>query len=161
MPEEVVIAPAEADFSDWEHVLSLLHAAFDYQKDRIDPPSSLYRLDRDSLARKAADEHLILARIGGELAGCVFVQARGQVLYLGKLAVWPHLQGRRIGALLLEAVERFAAQQGATVLELETRVELTENHETFARLGFTRVSEHAHAGYDRPTYVRMQKPLRV
>ena len=44
-------------------------------------------------------------------------------------------------------------------LELETRIELTENHETFAALGFVKVSEGAHPGYDRTTFITMRKTL--
>ena len=81
------------------------------------------------------------------------------LLYVSKLAVWPHLQGRGIGRHLMSALEVFARESGHTVLELETRVELNENHQTFEALGFKKVSEHAHEGYDRPTYIRMRRFL--
>ena len=60
----------------------------------------------------------------------------------------------------MHAAEDFARDSGHAVLELETRIELTENHETFAAMGFVRTAEHAHAGYDRPTSITMKKPLR-
>ena len=59
----------------------------------------------------------------------------------------------------MSAVEVFARASGHVVLELETRVELTENHRTFESLGFNKVAEHAHEGYDHPTYIRMRKSL--
>jgi phosphinothricin acetyltransferase len=41
-------------------------------------------------------------------------------------------------------------------LELETRIELTENHATFARMGFIKTAETAHPGYERPTSIKMR-----
>jgi len=83
------------------------------------------------------------------------------VLHVSKLAVSPALQGRGIGRRLMGTLEGFAQETGYTVLELETRIELTENHRTFESLGFKKVSEHAHEGYHRPTYIRMQRLLRA
>lgn len=146
---------APHDFRQWEALLELLRAAFAYQEHRVDPPSSVHGLNAGSLAQKAAKEHLFVATFASELAGCVFVLDRPTLLHVSKLAVWPHLQGRGIGRRLMSAVEVFARESNRTVLELETRIELTENHRTFESLGFQKVSEHAHAGYDHPTYIRM------
>lgn len=139
--------------------MNLLHSAFAYQNDRIDPPSSLHTLDAESIALKAKDEHLFLAVEDGELVGCVFAKPRPGSLYVGKLAVWPHRQGQGIGRLLMQAAEDFARQTGHAALELDTRIELTENQRTFAALGFVKTAEHAHAGYHRTTFITMQKPL--
>jgi phosphinothricin acetyltransferase len=46
------------------------------------------------------------------------------------------------------------------VLELQTRVELIENHNTFSALGFEKVAETAHPGYSRPTSITMQRAVR-
>ena len=45
------------------------------------------------------------------------------------------------------------------VLELQTRVELTENHATFRALGFVEVARTAHPGYDRPTSITFRRPV--
>ncbi|MFN7434077.1 MAG: N-acetyltransferase, partial [Betaproteobacteria bacterium] len=47
---------------------------------------------------------------------------------------------------------------GRTALELQTRIELTENHATFAALGFAKVAETAHPGYARPTSITLRRP---
>lgn len=155
----IEIEQANGEFLESDRVLELLRAAFAYQEHRIDPPSSVHALDVKSVAEKASREHLFLARVDRELVGCVFAQVREAALYVTKLAVWPHLQGRGIGRRLMEAVERFARCSRRPLLELETRIELVENHRTFESLGFVRVSEHAHDGYDHPTYIRMQRWL--
>jgi ribosomal protein S18 acetylase RimI-like enzyme len=160
MPDSrISVQRASHDFRDWDGLLQLLRAAFAYQEHRIDPPSSVYRLDARSLEEKSSQEHLFLASVASELAGCVFVDEQPRLLHVSKLAVWPQLQGRGIGRHLMRAVEVFARETGRTVLELETRVELTENHRTFESLGFSKVSEHAHGGYDHPTYIRMRRSL--
>lgn len=158
MSIEVALAPS--DFHDWKGLLTLLHAAFAYQNDRIDPPSSLHRLDATSIAQKAKDERLFLALEDGHLLGCIFARPQPDSVYVGKFAVRPDRQGEGIGRRLMQAAEEFALQSALPVLELETRIELTENHDTFASMGFVKIAEKAHEGYDRPTSITMRKTLR-
>ena len=154
----IEVRPA-ATFGDWEALMALLHAAFAFQEGRIDPPSSLHSFDAASIAAKAKEERLFLAFDDGRLAGCIFAKPRGDHAYVGKMAVSPTLQGKGIGRRLMLAAEGFARESGLAALELQTRIELTENHETFAALGFAKISEGAHAGYDRKTFITMRKTL--
>src|SRR5690606_24402074 len=73
---------APKDFRQWDHLLNLLQAAFAYQEHRVDPPSSVYTLDAESLAEKSCQEHLFLARIESELAGCVFARDQPPLLHV-------------------------------------------------------------------------------
>lgn len=102
---------------------------------------------------------MFLAAEDGELVGCLFAKPQPGSLYLGKLAVLPHRQGQGIGRRLMQAAEDFARRTGHAVLELDTRIELTENHATFTALGFVKTAEHAHDGYDHTTFITMQKKL--
>jgi GNAT superfamily N-acetyltransferase len=155
----VEVVRAAPEFCRWEELLALLHAAFAYQADRIDPPSSLNAFDAESIAAKAREEHLFLAVDDAELIGCVFAKPKPGSLYVGKLAVLPSRQGQGVGRRLMAATEDFARRAGVAILELDTRIELTENHQTFAALGFVKTREHAHDGYDHPTFITMQKSL--
>jgi GNAT superfamily N-acetyltransferase len=157
MAVEIIQQPKQ--FNDWAGLLALLQQAFAYQAERIDPPSSLNRLDAQGLAGKAGEERLFLAIEDGQVIGCVFAKLRVDAVYVGKLAVLPSRQGQGIGRKLMRAAEVFANGVGRRILELETRIELTENHKTFAALGFSKVAEHAHAGYNRPTFIVMRKML--
>jgi GNAT superfamily N-acetyltransferase len=153
----VEITPASSNFSQWEELLALIHEAFAFQHSRIEPPSSLHKLDAVSLAAKAHEETLLLA-VGKEgVVGCVFAKTKGAALYIGKFAVSPKHQGQGIGRKLLHAAETLAREKGLEAIELETRIELTENHETFKVFGFVKTSEHAHPGYHRPTSITMRK----
>ena len=156
---QIDVQRAPQDFRQWDRLLELLREAFAYQEHRIDPPSSVSALNAGLLAEKSSREHLFLATVASELVGCVFAIDRPPLLHVSKLAVWPHLQGRGIGRRLMSAVEVFARESGRTILELETRIELTENHRTFESLGFNKVSEHAHEGFDHATYIRMRRFL--
>lgn len=155
----VRIARAGDDFSDWAGLLELLHEAFAYMEKRIDPPSSLHRLTPASIAGKTKDETLFLATDGDELVGCVFARRQGDALYVGKLAVRTKRQGSGIGRRLMDATERLARDSGLACMELETRIELVENHATFSAMGFVKIAESSHQGYDRPTAITMRKRL--
>lgn len=157
MTVDVMQAPPQ--FTGWDELLALLHAAFAYQHERIDPPSSLHELDADAIARKARDERLFLAVDDGELVGCIFARPQPGSLYIGKFAVRPDRQGRGIGRQLMHAVETFARHAGYATLELNTRIELAENHASFAAMGFAKTAEHAHPGHARTTFITMTKSL--
>ena len=143
----------------WPDLLALIHRSFAYMDDRIDPPSSLHRLRADTLAAKAETEICLLAHDRDEVLGCVFCKAGDTSLYIGKLAVDPSQQGRSIGRQLMEAAEQQARDLSLPALMLETRIELTENHATFAKMGFRKIGETCHPGYNRPTSITMQKDL--
>lgn len=156
----VEIKRVPTDFRDWDVLERLLHAAFAYQNGRIDPPSSAHALDAKSIARKGKDEHLFLAFDEAELVGCVFAAPRAGALYVNKLAVWPHRQREGIGRRLMQAAEQLARESSLATLELDTRIELVENHRTFEALGFVKTAEGAHDGFARPTFITMRRPLR-
>lgn len=155
----LVVEPAPAGYSDWPGVLDLLRRSFAYMEGRIDPPSSLNRIDLAELMKKAREETALLAFDDGVLVGCAFVRAAGDCLYLGKLAVDRAARGRGVARRLLEAAESRARDEGLGFIELQTRIELTENHETFRRLGFRKTAETAHEGYDRPTSITMRRAV--
>lgn len=155
MPMRIVASPA--NFSDWPQLVGLLRDAFAYMDTRIDPPSSLAKMGIGEFRAKVAEEALILAQEGTQLLGCAFAALRPDCVYVGKVAVAQQARGRGIARAMLAAAEGHARQHGRAFLELQTRVELTENHATFAALGFQKIAETAHPGYSRPTSITMRK----
>jgi predicted N-acetyltransferase YhbS len=158
-PVEIAVRRASPDFADWEAVRTLIHEAFATMEGRIEPPSSALRLTPQSLAADASDGALLLARSGSTLVGCVFVRPKQDALYIGKLAVRPALHGSGIGRALVEAARAEARLLGLKSLELQTRIELSENHAAFAQMGFIKTGETAHQGYQRPTSITMRAPV--
>ncbi|MFW2541621.1 GNAT family N-acetyltransferase [Primorskyibacter sp. 2E107] len=150
-------APAPADFSDWDALLTLIRRSFAEMDGIIDPPSSAHRLTPQSLAAKARSEHLYLC--GTPLTGCAFFAPRPDALYIGKLAIAPDAQRSGLGRAFIAAAETLARRLTLPKLQLETRIELTGNHAAFAALGFVKTAQKAHPGFTRPTSITMEKPL--
>ena len=156
----VLVTQLAPGFDRWDELLSLILRAFAPMDGVIDPPSSAYLLSPESLKDKAERETVFLALQDGLIAGCIFALERTTDVYVGKLAVEPELQGQGIGRRLMQAVEDFARSRNKPAIELQTRIELTANHATFARLGFRETARTAHQGYDRPTSITMRKELK-
>lgn len=52
---------------------------------------------------------------------------------------------------MIALAEARARARKLRALELQTRIELVENHHTFAALGFAKVAETCHPGFERTT----------
>ena len=144
------------NFTDWTGLHALLTECFAYMDARIDPPSSLKKFNAKGLEQKAQDETLIIVHDAEKLIACAFLRTEADKVYIGKVAVSPDCQGRGIGRKIFDMAKNFTRQQGKKTLELETRIELVENHKAFATMGFEKTGENAHAGYNRPTSITMQ-----
>ena len=93
------------------------------------------------------------------MVGCVMWQVQPRGLYLGRLAVHPEHRRRGIAPALIGQVEALARRLGQPRVLLSTRLVLADNRRLFARCGFVETAQHAHPGYDRPTFVDMEKPV--
>ncbi len=139
-------------------VLALLRTSFQYMDGRINPPSSIHRLTIEGMQAHCQSGGEIWV-IGRPLFGCMFLTQKPDCLYLGKLAVQEQMRGRGICRAMVDQAERRAADLGLSKLELKTRIELTENHRVFSRMGFTIVSTGSHEGYDKPTDFLLRKQV--
>lgn len=156
----VDILPITGSFERWDDLLALITTAFASMNGVVDPPSSALRLTSRSLKDKAADEIAYMAVQDGVLLGCLFCRLEPPGgLYIGKLAVAPAAQGKGIGRALLARAEALARGEGLKTLRLETRIELTGNHQVFRRWGFEKTADRCHPGYDRVTFIEMAKLL--
>lgn len=153
------IVRVDEEFQRWDELLALILSSFAYMNYRIDPPSSALKLTPATLAEKAHTEIAYVAMDGDILCGCIFLRPEESCLYVGKLAVAPDAQGRGIGRQLLAVAEQLARDQALLSLRLETRIELVENHDVFARWGFEKTAENAHPGFTRTTSIEMRKPV--
>lgn len=144
---------------DMGALLRLIRAAFADMRGRIDPPSSVDRLDAADLGRLAAAGEIWVMEDPGRFVGCVILTPKPDHLHLGKLAADPAFRREGIARQLIRHAEARAQALGLPELRLETRVELTGNHDTFRALGFTETGRTAHPGFDRPTSVTFAKRL--
>lgn len=147
------------DYPRWDAVLRLILDAFAFMDGRIDPPSSAHRLTTAEMAAQAATGAVWIVEETNTPVACLFAKPQGDALYLGKIAVAATHRGQGLARMLIATAEAEARARGLILLELQTRIELTENRAAFTRLGFTKTGETAHPGFDRPTSITMQRPL--
>lgn len=148
-----------AEDADLTQVLNLIRAAFSYMDGIVDPPSSVHRLTLEHLQNQCDTGEVW--SIGTPIAACVVLTPKPGALYLGKLAVAKDQQGRGLAWQLFNLAESRAKERHLPALELESRVELAQNHAVFAALGFQEIARTAHPGYARPTSIRFRKDFTV
>ncbi|MCB2114827.1 MAG: GNAT family N-acetyltransferase [Rhodobacteraceae bacterium] len=140
-------------------VLSLIRESFAYMDGVIDPPSSMHRLTEADLARQAEEAEIWVLEDLGETVACVTLTPRADHLYIGKLAVAETHRGRGLSRQLVSHAEARAKALDLDTLELQSRVELTQNHAAFRAMGFGKTGESAHPGYDRATSLTFRKAV--
>ena len=122
--------PAE----DWAAIHAFVTDAFAGMEGRIDPQSSIHRWTAETFAAEAASGAAWLAKDDGALIGCGFAKVAGDALYLGKIAAHADHRGKGVACAIIAAAEGEAKLRGLAALEIQTRIELTENHAAFAAL---------------------------
>jgi ribosomal protein S18 acetylase RimI-like enzyme len=140
-------------------LLAILRAAFAEYRGRLDPPSGVEGETVESIRQKLRAGCAVLAFLGDEPAGCVFYRPEVDHVYLGRLAVIPGRRRLGVGRTLIQYVEGQAQQRLLGRVRLGVRVKLPGLLEYYERLGYSVVGSGAHAGYDEPTYVVMEKTM--
>jgi GNAT superfamily N-acetyltransferase len=158
----VAIRPASP--SDARTLADLIHGAFAEYEGVLLPPSAAMRETPSGLAEELTTVYGgAIADIedgaGRAAAGCVLFRPEGNDLYFGRLSVLPPYRNRGIAAALVAHVEAEASRRGCAGVVLGVRIALPENQRFFARLGYTEVGRHAHAGFDHDTWIEMRKGL--
>lgn len=144
---------------DLEAVLRLIQKAFAEQKGLIDPPSSMTTLSVLDISKHLETEMIWGVYDGAKLVACLFGADKGDALYLSKLSVDPAARGQGLAGALMDAAEDFSRKAEITTLEVIARVELTQNHAMFERLGYVKFKEGRHQGYTRTTEIHFRKQV--
>lgn len=146
------VAPDDPALAD---VLTLMQAAFAAHDGLIDPPSSINRLRLSDLQAR----HVSVLAVGRPPRAAVLLTRRSDHLAIGKLSVAADARRSGLARRLLDRAAADARAMGLAQLRLQTRVELTDNHRAFRAMGFRKIAETAHPGYDRPTSLTFVKDL--
>lgn len=125
----------------------------------LDPPSGAIREVEGDVAQELADHGGALAEFGGVPVGSLRLRAEGDHLLVRRLAVDPRFQRQGIGRAMMAWAESEAMRRGLDRVSVGVRLALPENLDFYRRLGYRQVSEHTHPGYERPTWVSMQKVI--
>jgi len=144
--------------ADAKAVLDLIRLAFAGMEGRIDPPSSAHRLTEKAVGEQIRNQEVWA--IGDTPCACMFLTKKPGLLYLGKLAVHPNHQRKGLARRLIETAQERARTKNLSALQLETRIELTENHRFFRAMGFCQTGEKAHKGFARPTSLTFTKKIK-
>lgn len=140
---------------DWDALLALMKRAFAGMEGRIDPPSSLDDMTAQDLAAHPGEIWVI----GRPPRACMLLTPKPHALYLGKLSVDPLWQRKGYAHILINLAESRAKAMGLPALELQSRIELVENHAIFFALGFEQTGATTHPGYSSPTSLTFTKQL--
>jgi GNAT superfamily N-acetyltransferase len=122
-----------AGASDVPGIVALLNAAFAMERDFIDKD----RTSAPEIERYMTTGTFFLA--DGDAAGlaaCMYLEQRGDRVYLGMLAVNPSQQGRGLGRQMMAAAERHAASLGCATIDIRIVNRRTELPPFYRRLGF-------------------------
>jgi ribosomal protein S18 acetylase RimI-like enzyme len=145
--------------SDVDAITQLVNTAFlveqfFIERDRTDPATIL------SLMQKGK---FLLAEDASKLAGCVYVELRGERGYFGMLSIDPSRQGMGLGRQLVDAAEKYFRDAGCKFCDLKIVNVRTELHTMYRRWGYVDTGTDI---YDDPTptkipvhFINMSKPL--
>jgi GNAT superfamily N-acetyltransferase len=143
---------------DHERIAHLIRCCFAAQGVATDPPPSA--LKETAVGVAAMEGGAVAAQAEGTPVGVVLWAEREGGLYVGRLAVVPRWRRQGIARALLAAAEAEARNLGLARVFLSTRLALADNRRLFAGCGFVEIAQHAHPGYDHPTFVEAEKRLR-
>jgi N-acetylglutamate synthase-like GNAT family acetyltransferase len=124
--------PRTAQLEDAENIARLVNAAFHVERFFIDAD----RTNPEKVRALMQKGTFLLAEEAGALAGCVYVELRGEAGYFGLLAVEPAKQRVGLGPRLVAASEEHCRAAGCRLMELTVvnlRVELLP---FYSRLGY-------------------------
>ena len=122
----------KADELDAEAVTLLINRAFVVEE----PFFTTERIDLDETLRHFAKGTFLLAEENGALAGCNYVELRGESGYFGLLSVDPDHQGRGLGRMLIEQAEEFCHAAGCSAMQIRVLNHRTELPPFYEKLGY-------------------------
>lgn len=157
--DEVALVRNAPGFDDWPALLRLLRSEFSYTRGLVFPPSTVFQLSEADLKRRAETENLLLGLVDGRPIACLFFKDLPGKLFLGRFAIASQFRGRGLARKMVEVAEMHARFMGLSVLELETRVNLTVNQAKFCALGFKIAGGRAHEGCDSLTTLTLRKSI--
>jgi GNAT superfamily N-acetyltransferase len=149
----------KADKSDADALVPLINRAFEvelqfFKNERIDLAETLSHLEKGTF---------LLVECDGKLAGCNYVELRGESGYFGLLSVDPSQQGRGLGRKLVDQAEKFCRDAGCGVMRIRVLNHRTELPPFYEKLGYTTAGieevEQEPSAFLPYHFIIMEKPL--
>lgn len=123
---------SQATAEDAESVSRLINDAFRSERFFSDEDRTNPEEVRD-LMKKGI---FLLAEEGGDMVACVYLEPRGDRVYLGLLSVEPSRQKSGLGSFLMNTSEDYARSQGAHAMDLQIVNVRTELPSYYGRFGY-------------------------
>ncbi len=121
-----------ADLADVEALVRLINVSFRVEQPFIEGD----RVDTTGVRSYMAKGKFLLAEDSSGLAGCVYVELRGNRGYLGLLGVDPSRQGTGLGRKLMDAAENFFCQADCVAVDLRVISARTPLPAFYRHLGY-------------------------
>ncbi|QHS56180.1 GNAT family N-acetyltransferase [Mucilaginibacter sp. 14171R-50] len=102
------------------------------------------RIDQEGVVEQLNDPDAVILKNTNEdsrITGCVYLQKRGQKIYLGMLTVSPALQANGLGRQLLTAAEDYALSINCRTIEMTVITTRTELLDWYERRGYSKTGE--------------------
>lgn len=129
---ESTLCLREATVADRPRLVTLINAAF-----AVETFLDGTRTDAERLAATMKKGTILVAETGdGRLLASIFLETRGELGYVGMLAVDPARQGEGLGRRMMEAAEGWFRRQGCDAVELTVLNLRTELPPFYRRLGY-------------------------
>ena len=121
-----------ADETDAEALMLLINRAFVVEQpffitERIDLAETLEHFEKGKF---------ILAEDGTSMAGCNYVELRGESGYFGLLAIDPGYQRRGLGKKLIDQAEGFCRDAGCSLMQIRVLNHRTELPPFYEKVGY-------------------------
>ena len=121
-----------ASLADVEALARLINGAFRVEQPFIEGD----RTNPEGVRAYMEKGKFLLAEEAADLAGCVYVELRGDHGYLGLLGVDPSRQGTGLGRKLMDAAENFFRQAGCVAIDLRVVSARTPLPSFYRHLGY-------------------------
>lgn len=148
-----------AESSDAAAVASAIFEAFvEYRASYTPEGFAATTPAADTIRRRLREGPVWVACRQGAIVGTVSAVSIGAACYIRSMAIVPAARGVRLGRVLLQRVEEFAAAQGHTYLLLSTTPFLARAIRLYEQAGFRRTGDGPHDLFGTALFT-MVKPL--
>jgi len=95
------------------------------------------RVDNEGTLKYLSTGQFLLLEENDALVGCVYLEKRGDRMYLGLLSIDPASQGKGLGRKLMDEAEEFAVRAGCVAMDLRTISQRKDIQPFYEHLGYT------------------------
>jgi ribosomal protein S18 acetylase RimI-like enzyme len=145
MNQPTITPATAADVSDLNQLVNSAYRGDSSRKGWTTEADLLSGIRTDEAGLQAmlatTDAVILTYKAGSQLIGCVYLEKKADVMYLGMLTVSPELQAAGIGRALLEAAERQARAQQCRAVTMTVIPQRTELIAWYKRRGYQPTGE--------------------